>query len=171
MYVKHISGVWLLVAGRDPCVEMYSAQTLRRAKIIQTQGRVISAEGSKTYCFLGVANKDIKIYSLKSLEHIKTINILQPATAMTVLNEDVLLYGLGDEGYGCIFLSEDFRIFESSAGQERNKRQLAKPMIMPTKNQNGVIWKIGGYTSIPEDDNNTQRSSTRKKTTCYIAML
>ena len=83
---------------------------------------MICAEGTKQHCILGVANRDIQIYSLKQLELIKTINVLQPATAMTVLNESVLLYGLGDEGYGCIFLNEDFRFFESSAGQERNKR-------------------------------------------------
>ena len=89
---------------------------------MQTQGRVICAEGTKTHCILGVANKEIQIYSLKQLEHIKTINVLQPATAMTILNEQVLLYGLGDEGYGCVYLNEDFRFFESSAGQERNQR-------------------------------------------------
>ena len=58
-FLKQISGLWLLVAGRDPFAEIYSAHTMRRAKVLQTQGRVISAVGTKQYCIVGIANKEI----------------------------------------------------------------------------------------------------------------
>ena len=35
-FLKQISGLWLLVAGRDPFAEIYSAHTMRRAKVLQT---------------------------------------------------------------------------------------------------------------------------------------
>ena len=33
-FLKQISGLWLLVAGRDPFAELYSAHTMRRAKVL-----------------------------------------------------------------------------------------------------------------------------------------
>ena len=72
-FIKQISGLWLLVAGRDPFAELYSAHTMRRAKVLQTQGRVISAVGTKQYCVVGIANKEIQVYSLKHLELVRTL--------------------------------------------------------------------------------------------------
>ena len=46
-YIKAISGLWLLVAGKDPSCEIYSAHTLRRAQVLQTEGRVLCAEGTR----------------------------------------------------------------------------------------------------------------------------
>ena len=58
-FLKQISGLWLLVAGKDPFAEIYSAHTMRRAKVLQTQGRVIAAEGTRQYCIVAIANKEI----------------------------------------------------------------------------------------------------------------
>lgn len=33
-FIKTISGLWLLVAGRQPFAEVYSVHTLRRARVI-----------------------------------------------------------------------------------------------------------------------------------------
>ena len=46
-FIKTISGLWLLVAGREPFAELYSVHTLRRARVIQTEGRVLCAEGTR----------------------------------------------------------------------------------------------------------------------------
>ena len=35
-YLKHISNLWILVTGREPFIEIYSANTLRRVKVIAT---------------------------------------------------------------------------------------------------------------------------------------
>jgi len=39
----------------------------------------------------------------------RTINTLHASTAMDVLSDSVLIYGLGDDGYGCVFFKEDYR--------------------------------------------------------------
>jgi hypothetical protein len=44
--------------------------------------------------------------------YIKAINTLHASTAMDILAERILVYGLGDDGYGCIFFKEDFRQYE-----------------------------------------------------------
>ena len=49
---------------------------------------------------------------------------------MCLLKERILVYGLGDEGYGCIFIKEDFRLFEQNSGTEKNKRSIAKTAMM-----------------------------------------
>lgn len=33
-FVKHVSGLWLLVSGKDSFVEIYSAHTLRKVKVL-----------------------------------------------------------------------------------------------------------------------------------------
>lgn len=53
-YIKSISGLWLLVAGKDPSCEIYSAHTLRKARTLHTEGRVLCAEGTRKYCIVGV---------------------------------------------------------------------------------------------------------------------
>ena len=88
---------------------------------------------------------------------------------MCILQEKVLVYGLGDEGYGCVFIKEDFRMFESSSGKEKYKRSVAKVTMMPTFNQDGFVWKVGGYTAIT--GGYTKKSQGRKKTGCFISML
>ena len=50
---------------------------------------------------------------------------------MCLLQEKFLVYGLGDEGYGCIFLKEHFRMFESNSGKEKYKRSVAKTAMLP----------------------------------------
>ena len=112
IYIKVICGVWLLVSGHESFVEVYSTATLRRAQVIQTQGRVICATGSKHNVFVATATKEINIYSIKTWQLVKILQTIQPATCMGIIQEKVLAYGLGDDGYGMIFLKEDFRMYE-----------------------------------------------------------
>jgi hypothetical protein len=94
---------------------------------------------------------------------------LQPPTTFCVLQEKYLIYGLGDEGYGCVFLKEDFRIFEASSGQEKYKRSVAKTVMIPNFGQDGFVWKVGGYTALT--GGYTKKSQGRKKTACFITSL
>lgn len=81
----------------------------------------------------------------------------------------MLIYGLGDEGYGCVFLKEDFRMFESNSGKEKYKRSVAKTTMFPSFSQDGFCWKVGGYTAIT--GGYTKKSQGRKKTGCFISLL
>ena len=129
-FIKVISGLWLLVAGRDSFMEVYSVHTLRRACVIQTQGRVLSAEGTREYIVIGVSTREVQFYSIRQMELVKTVHTLQPPTTMCLIQEKILVYGLGDEGYGCIFLKEAFRLFEQNSGKEKNKRAVAKTAML-----------------------------------------
>lgn len=64
--IKDISGIWLLVAGKNDRVEIYSAATLRKYQVIITNGRAISAAGARHVCFIGLATKAIQVYNLKT---------------------------------------------------------------------------------------------------------
>ena len=116
--------------------------------MIETQGRVTCAQGTREYCIIAVTHKELQFYTLKQLELVKTLSILQPATTLCLLNEKTLVYGLGDEGYGCIFIKDDFRMFESNSGKEKYKRSVAKTTLLPTFGHDGFIWKVGGYTAL-----------------------
>ena len=55
---------------------------------------------------------------MKTWQLITELTTLQPATAMKMLatskgDKGVLVYGLGDEGYGIVHLDEDFRMYET----------------------------------------------------------
>ena len=84
-FIKVISGLWLLVAGRDSFVEVYSVHTLRRACVIQTQGRVLCAEGTREYCAIGVSTREVQFYSIKQMDLVRTVHTLQPPTTMCLL--------------------------------------------------------------------------------------
>ena len=88
---------------------------------------------------------------------------------MCLLNEKVLVYGLGDEGFGCIFIKQDFRMFESASGKEKYKRSVAKASMHATFGNDGFVWKVGGYTALT--GGYTKKSQGRKKTGCFISML
>ncbi len=103
------------------------------------------------------------------MELVKTLQTLQPATTMCILQEKVLVYGLGDEGYGCVFLKHDFRMFESNSGKEKYKRSVAKTTMLPSFSQDGFIWKVGGYTALT--GGYTKKSQAKKKTGCFISLL
>ena len=60
----------------------------------------------------------------------------------------MLIYGLGDDGYGCIFYKEDFRKYERSSGTERGAKAVAKVALVTNFNDDGFVWKLGGYTTI-----------------------
>ena len=60
---------------------------------------------------------------------------MQPATCMGTIQEKVLAYGLGDDGYGIVYLQEDFRMYETCMGKEKNQRSVAKTTLIPTFNE------------------------------------
>lgn len=93
------------------------------------------------------------MYDLKSWEPITELTTLQPATAMKMLgtsknDRGVLVYGLGDEGYGLVHLDEDFRIYETQTGSEKYRKAVAKTNIIGMSAREGFLWKLGGYTAI-----------------------
>lgn len=157
------------MSGRDPRAEIYSAHTLRRARVLETGARVICADGTRQHFFVGLANKEIQIYTIKQMELVRTLNTLQPPTTFSILQEKLLIYGLGDEGYGCVFIKEDFRMFESNSGKEKYKRSVAKTSMIASFNQDGFIWKVGGYTALT--GGYTKKTQGKKKTACFVTSL
>ena len=131
---------------------------------------MLCAEGTREYCAIGVSTREVQFYSIKQMELIKTVHTLQPPTTMCLLQERILVYGIGDEGYGCIFIKEDFRLIEQNSGKEKNKRSIAKTAMMANLGQDGFIWKVGGYTAIT-GNGFTKKSQSKKKTSCFISLL
>lgn len=85
------------------------------------------------------------------------------------MHDKILIYGLGDEGYGIVYLKEDFRMFESNSGKEKFKRSVAKTSMFASFGQDGFCWKVGGYTALT--GGYTKKSQGRKKTGCFISLL
>jgi len=77
---------------------------------------------------------------------------------MNVLADKILIYGLGDEGYGCVFFKEDFRQYERASGGEKGQKSIAKTFLQPNFREDGFVVKSGGYTT----------ANDRKRTICTI---
>ena len=71
---------------------------------------------------------------------------MQPATTMLLLQERILIYGLGDDGYGCVFIKDDFRMYENSAGKEKFKQSIAKVDLIAK--QDPASWRILMWTAM-----------------------
>lgn len=68
---------------------------------------------------------------------------------MCVLPEhQILVYGLGDEGFGCVYLARDFMMFECNSGVEKDKLSVAKTTMYASSRGDGFVWKVGGYTAV-----------------------
>ena len=157
--IKNISGIWLLIAGQDNYAEVYSSATLRCMHTMQTEGRVVSAVGSRQFCFVGTTSKQIHVYSLKTWLHLKTVPTIHAVTSMDIMSDRILVYGLGDEGYGCLFYREGYRQYEKQSGSEKNKKAVAKTCLITNFREDCFVWKSGGYTTATSD---------RHKTTCWL---
>lgn len=81
---------------------------------------------------------------------------------MDVLQDRILVYGIGDEGYGTIFFKEEFRKFERSSGTEKGAKAIAKVALVTTFNDDGFIWKLGGYTTLTGGYVSSNLSGRRK---------
>ena len=81
-------------------------------------------------------------------------------------DKGVLVYGLGDEGYGIVHLDEDFRMYETQTGSEKYRKAVAKTNIIGMSAREGFLWKLGGYTAIT--GGYTRKSQGRKKTPCFL---
>ena len=79
----------------------------------------------------------------------------------------ILIYGLGDEGYGSIRITKDFTMCEYSSGIEKDKLSVAKTSMYVSKQGDGFIWKVGGYTAVTGAGGH----QGTKKTSCFISML
>lgn len=161
-----------MVAGKDSFYEIYSASTLRRIKVSSCAGRVVSALGTKDFLMIGMTCKQIHIFNLRDLRHVKTVATLQAPTTMCILDDSrqrqsVLIYGLGDDGYGCVYLDEDFKVCESCCGIERNRLSIAKTAMYPACHRQGFICKVGGYTAVTGAGGH----QGTKKTSCFIQLL
>lgn len=80
---------------------------------------------------------------------------------MDVLADRILIYGLGDEGYGCVFYKEDFRQYERASGGEKGQKSIAKTFLSSNFKEDGFVVKTGGYTT----------ANDKKRTQCTIASL
>ena len=68
---------------------------------------------------------------------------------MCVLPEhQILVYGLGDEGFGCVYLERDFMTSECNSGVEKDKLSIAKTTMSVSSRGDGFVWKVGGYTAV-----------------------
>lgn len=98
---------------------------------------------------------------------LRKIKVIQSTTAMDVLQDRILVYGLGDEGYGTIFFKEDFRKFERSSGTEKGAKAVAKVALITAFNDDGFIWKLGGYTTMTGGYVSSNLSG-RRKLSCQL---
>jgi hypothetical protein len=135
---------------------------------IDTPSRVISAVGGRHLAFVAVVTKEILIFSLRRAQTwvlLQKRETTHPVTAMDIISDRVLSYGLGDEGYGVIKFSVDeagkdvFTKFEAIVGTEKNKKSAAKVTLMSNFKENGFVWKTGGYTTATED---------KRKVPCWL---
>lgn len=68
---------------------------------MDTIGKVTAATSSKTYLFIATSKREIIVYQIGHEWRLeRTIATLHASTAMDVLDDRVLVYALGDEGYG-----------------------------------------------------------------------
>ena len=70
---------------------------------------MICATSSKYLLFLSTANRQILSFNMRDWNLENRVNTLHACTAMDVLADRILIYGLGDDGYGCVFFKEEFR--------------------------------------------------------------
>ena len=70
---------------------------------------MICATSSKYHLFLSTANRQILSFNMRDWNLENRVNTLHASTAMDVLADRILIYGLGDDGYGCVFFKEEFR--------------------------------------------------------------
>jgi hypothetical protein len=61
---------------------------------------------------MATANRQILVYSMKDWQMERALTTLHASTAMDILADRMLIYGLGDDGYGCVFFKEEFRQYE-----------------------------------------------------------
>lgn len=54
-------------------------------------------------------------------------------------------------------------------GKERHKRAVAKVSLIPTFNEDGFIWKVGGYTAVT--GGYTSKSKGFKKTSSFLQSM
>jgi hypothetical protein len=70
---------------------------------------VTAVASSKYLLFVGTANRQIIVFDMKEWKLTRRLNTLQASTAMDVVAERILVYGLGDDGYGCVFFKDEYR--------------------------------------------------------------
>ena len=60
-------------------------------------------------------------------------------------------------------------MYETCMGKEKHQRSVAKTSLIPTFNEDGFIWKVGGYTAIT--GGYTKKSKGTKKTSCFLQAM
>lgn len=59
--------------------------------------------------FISTVNRSILVYNMKDWKLERSLKTLHASTAMDVIADRVLVYGLGDDGFGFVFFKEDYR--------------------------------------------------------------
>ena len=65
---------------------------------------------------------------------------------MDILADKLLIYGIGDSGYGSINIKDNFRQFEQPC-DEKDEKFIAKTNLISNFRKDGFVFKSGGYTS------------------------
>jgi len=121
---------------------------------------VIAAVGGSHLAFVATVAKKIMVYSIRRSESwklIRSFETIHPATSMDIISDRLLAYGLGDEGYGSITFTTDssgadiLKMYEAAIGVEKDKKAAAKVSLIGSFNENGFVWRTGGYTTATKD--------------------
>lgn len=82
---------------------------------------------------------------------------------MEVLADRILVYGLGDDGYGCIFFKEDFKQYERADDKDKDSssKPVAKTCLIANFRKDGIVWKAGGYTTAHD----------KRRTSCWVTSI
>lgn len=79
----------------------------------------------------------------------RALTTLHASTAMDILADRMLIYGLGDDGYGCVFFKEDFRQYERATKTKliEGQKPIAKTYLQTNFRKDSFVMKTGGYTT------------------------
>ena len=78
---------------------------------------------------------------------------------MDIIGDKLLIYGLGDDGYGCVYFKDEYRQYERAEGIEKGQKTIAKTYLMGNFKEDGFVWKSGGYTTAHD----------KKRTNCSLS--
>lgn len=78
---------------------------------------------------------------------------------MDIIGDKLLVYGLGDDGYGCVYFKDEYRQYERADGIEKGQKTIAKTYLMANFKEDGFVWKSGGYTTAHD----------KKRTNCSLS--
>ena len=79
----------------------------------------------------------------------RSLTTLHASTALDVLADRVLVYALGDDGYGVVYFKDQFRQYERATKTQLKDGQkpIAKTALLCNFRKDAFVMKTGGYTT------------------------